>query len=604
MRLAINLAFALPLVAARLWAADPWIEILGSVGLQSEQAAILIGDSKASREFGIRSNSDKIQVKRIVDSHRPQLEIYWDRPVMITRFEMPTDAKIFAWERWTNAPVLAGFVRDGRPVLWLASDPGQRGFERYPYLLQALLDLGLEPPARGNRLWAFFDSSYRLRADMDILARRWRKAGIAAIHVAAWHYYEHDDERDAWLSRLIETCHRHAILVYAWIELPHVSEKFWNDHPEWREKTALLGDAHLDWRKLMNLQNGDCAGEIESGMRALANRFDWDGINLGELYFESLEGYSNPARFTPFNNDVRQRFKTQYGFDPIDLFGTKSRDTAGMRKLLEFRATLAREMQQEWLGILSSIRAAKPGLDLVLTHIDDRFDTQIRDLLGADASQMLPLSDQHDFTFLVEDPATVWHLGPQRYPEIARRYQKLTQHQEHLAIDINIVERYQDVYPTKQQTGVELFQLVHLAAESFERVALYFENSILPPDLPLLAASSAVVSKVERRGDALIVDAPQDVLIAWKGPARVNGKQWPLYDGEFVRLPAGMHRIEPGDPGVQVTDVNAKVIAAEVTPEGVMLEYESRSRAIVLMNGNAKLLPSGRHRVHLTAATS
>src|SRR2546421_207982 len=51
-----------------------------------------------------------------------------------------------------------------------------------------------------------------------------------------------------------------------------------------------------------------------------------------------------------------------------------------------------------------------------------------------------------------------------------------------LAIDINVVDRYQDVYPTKQQTGTELFQLVHLAAGSFARVALYFENSILAPD--------------------------------------------------------------------------------------------------------------------------
>ena len=24
--------------------------------------------------------------------------------------------------------------------------------------------------------------------------------------------------------------------MYAWLEFPHVSEKFWDDHPEWREK--------------------------------------------------------------------------------------------------------------------------------------------------------------------------------------------------------------------------------------------------------------------------------------------------------------------------------------------------------------------------------
>ena len=104
---------------------------------------------------------------------------------------------------------------------------------------------------------------------------------------------------------------------------------------------------------------------------------------------------------------------------------------------------------------------AKPHLDLVLTHVDDRFDTGMRDAIGADAARVLPLLDTHNFTFLIEDPATVWHLGPQRYPAIAERYRALTPHRDKLAIDLNIVERYQNVYPTKQQTGTELFQLVH-----------------------------------------------------------------------------------------------------------------------------------------------
>ena len=64
--------------------------------------------------------------------------------------------------------------------------------------------------------------------------------------------------QDEYLKQLIEACHRNAILVYAWLELPHVSEKFWADHPEWREKTGVGQDAQLDWRKLMNLQNPDC----------------------------------------------------------------------------------------------------------------------------------------------------------------------------------------------------------------------------------------------------------------------------------------------------------------------------------------------------------
>ena len=170
----------------------------------------------------------------------------------------------------------------------------------------------------------------------------------------------------------------------------------------------------------------------------------------------------------------------------------------------------------------------------MLTHVDDRFDTRMRDLIGADASRVLPLLDQHDFTFLIEDPATIWNLGPQRYPQIAARYQPLTQHTDHLAIDINIVERYQDVYPTKQQTGTELFQLVHLAAQAFPRVALYFENSILTPDLPLLASAAATATitmdKAEQNGSRLIIDSRHGVGVSWQGPAFVNGHLWPVRD--------------------------------------------------------------------------
>ena len=74
----------------------------------------------------------------------------------------------------------------------------------------------------------------------------------------------------------------------------------------------------------------------------------------------------------------------------------------------------------------------------------------MRDKIGADTSKTLPLLGRHDFTFLIEDPATTWNQGPQRYPLIAARYADATPRQEKLAIDINIVERYQDVYPTKQ----------------------------------------------------------------------------------------------------------------------------------------------------------
>jgi len=85
-------------------------------------------------------------------------------------------------------------------------------------------------------LWAFFDSSYRIRADVDY----WRPvagSGCGVLHVAAWHTMEPDAVQDEYMARLIQACHKNAILVYAWLNC-RMSVKIWADHPEWREKTA------------------------------------------------------------------------------------------------------------------------------------------------------------------------------------------------------------------------------------------------------------------------------------------------------------------------------------------------------------------------------
>jgi len=580
------------LIACATLRAQDLREILAPLNIDPQQAVLVVGDSPEARAFGFKPTERRVTVRSVVDARQPELQIVWEHALDVRVFEMPAHVKVFARERWSGAPLVAGLAsKDGTPVLWTAVRPGKRGYERFPYLPQALADLGLRPKIETRSLWVFFDSSYRMRADVNYLAARWRRGGVAALQVAAWHYWERDAARDAWLARLIEACHNHGILVYAWLELPHVSDAFWNEHPEWREKTASGQDAQLDWRKLMNLAEPECERAIAAGLDDLARRFDWDGLNLGELYFESLEGYENPARFTPFNARVRAEFRRQAGFDPQELYQSGgahhyAKNPAAMRKFLDYRAALAVRLQDGWLKRLAALRDARPQLDLVLTHIDDRFDTTMRDRLGVDAPRLLASAERRGVTFLIEDPATVWHLGPERYAEIARRYAPLTKHPELLAIDLNVVERYQDVYPVKQQTGTELFQLMRRAAESFERVALYFENSILAPDWPLLAAAAAPVRKVEWTGESLEIDAPQPLSVAWHGWARMDGREWPVQDGERVLVPPGRHKLTvcKEAPSRRLADFNGKLLDARVERGRIRVKYESRSRAIALID--------------------
>jgi hypothetical protein len=247
----------------------------------------------------------------------------------------------------------------------------------------------------------------------------------------------------------------------------------------------------------------------------------------------------------------------------------------------------------------------------------------MREKIGADASRVLPMLAQHDLTFLIEDPATIWNLGPQRYPQIAARYQALTPSLDKLAIDINIVERYQDVYPTKQQTGTELFQLVHLASAAFERVALYSENSIANPDLALLASAASTVDRAEQAGGKLVIESRRGVAVKWTGPAMVDGRLWPAVsgsNGSAILLPRGMHAIEPAAkaPALRLIDFNGELQSASALEDGIEFAYRSSSRAMAQlertprkveidgaeahpqMAGTVLLLPRGQHLVTIT----
>ena len=615
-----------------------WTKILGSVGiarasanpsivvvgasavaeqaqLAAAQIVILEGDSASARGFGIIPQKERVAVRHIVDSHAPKMQIIWEHQAEIAKVQLPEGFTVYATERWQCAPVLAGKRTEHGAVLWMATAPGLSGMERYPYLMQALVDLGLDLPLHATNLWAFFDSSYRIRADVDYLARRWREAGVGVLHVAAWHSMEPDGAQDEYMARLIEACHRNAILVYAWLELPHVSEKFWADHPEWREKTAAGQDAQLDWRKLMNLQNKDCSTAVSKEIGGLLKRFDWDGVNLAELYFESLEGASNPARFTPMNDDVRADYKKLAGIDPKTLLepGAKAQD---LRKFLDYRAGLASNLQATWLDEIEKTRAQKPYLDIVLTHIDDRFEPGIRDALGADVARSLPLIQARKSTLLVEDPATLWNLGAERYSKLAEQYKVLSPDGSHLAVDINVVERYQDVYPTKKQTGVELLELVHEAAVSFSRVALYFENSLEKQDLSLLpAAANTAVAQTDRAG-VLTLNAAQATRVNWQGAVEMDGKLWPVQNAQTVLAPAGKHTFEASalQPGVAIADFNGEIRSALGAADQADVAYVSKSRALAVLGGpvsrvevdgkkfgdgmvRSVVLPAGEHRV-------
>ncbi|MBI1356054.1 MAG: hypothetical protein GC160_17065 [Acidobacteria bacterium] len=604
-------------LASTLAAAEPQLQVpstatgvaavAATLGLfaTAEEAAfrVVIGDSDAAQTLGFRPTPQTVRVAALRDALAPELEIFWQEPLEVPVFTLPEGAVVFTTEKRTGAPLAAGTKTPSGAVLWLAVAPGARGYERYPLWLHALLELGLEPPFRNARTWVFYDPAYRLRVEPNLLARRWREAGVAGVHVAGWPFFDGDEGSAERLRALLAACRRQGVLAYCWLELPHVSEGFWQHFPQCREKTAAGLDAQLDWRKLIALSDPACAQQARQGVERLLTGFAWDGVNLAELYFESLYGPADPTRLTPFHPSAREAAQAALGFDPLALFDADgdrfwSRSPESWKAFADWRADLALRLQAEWLGFL---RQTLPRADLVVTQIDDRFEPRMRELLGADAGALLALPEE-DFTLLIEDPAPLWALGPERYERIAAAYAPLTGDPGRLAIDLNIVERYQQTYPTRKQLGGEFLTLVDQAGRGFERVALYFESSISGPDLALLPRIAAGARIVERapNGARIVAESPRPFGLSWDGSAIVDGGLWPLSDRHTVWLPRGRHVVEAPQapqalPPARVLWLNAEPLAASVHGREVRFSYCSQPAAPVLLDRRpAETLVDGR----------
>ena len=594
---------------------------------------IIEGVTPLAARLGFIGVGESVLVRRELDARYTGQFILWQEPLRVAQVTTRAGTRVFSRDRWSSAPLLAGRKSGAGAILWAAVSPGKSGFERLPYLPQALFDLGLVPPTMDKRLQVFFDYSYRTRADPEYLAARWRASGISRLFVSSWYFLEPDTERDRYLTRLVEAAHRNGITVYAWLELPHVDERFWQQHPEWREKNGVLEDALVDWRKNMNLLNDQSFAAAEILVTALLRRFDWDGAVLSELYFEGTRGLRVPADMTPFNDDVRREVKVRYGFDPASLFndeapGDPERRPARLQQFLAYRAELQRRLHERWLDVLVRIRGERGSFGITVCYVDDLSEPTMRDLIGADVRSLLPMLESRDVSLLVQDAYVLWGQGPDRYKRIGAEYAPLVP-RERLGVDINIVTRKVATFPTRHQTGTELLQLVHTGQREFGTVALYAEHSLLPPDLGLLTSAQSTVDVFEPQPDAtVIVESRLGVGVRWRGEARVDGAAWPYVSDGVVWLPGGRHTVSVSHvtPMTRVVDFTGDLGSLAATPEGIRLRYRADARAIVsldrmpievlvddvrttvpMLNGaggrTTLMLPAGGHRVELRTIT-
>ena len=99
---------------------------------ESGTFVIVEGQSDAAVSAGFRPGSKTVRVQSVEDLRRPQLRIIWERALDLPVCDLPAGARVFTRERWTGAPLVAGFRRGAGAILWVAADPGSARLRTLP----------------------------------------------------------------------------------------------------------------------------------------------------------------------------------------------------------------------------------------------------------------------------------------------------------------------------------------------------------------------------------------------------------------------------------------------------------------------------------------
>jgi len=596
----------IPWATARSLSADDIDRILGAV--KGGITLITDGQSPLSRALGIRLG-DPAPVSTLQDHLFVNQDTRWpDHPkVPWIQEPSPEQVNVYYSDRDEQHPLVIGAARGGGRYLYFApffDEVSGQGYSRFPSLPQMLVnELHASPIIRRIGADVYFDPGYRQAISIEVLARMWRRFGIRAVHVAAWHFY---DKYAYDYERLVKVAHQNGILVYAWFEWPEVSERFWEKHPGWREKTALLTDAHVDWRFLMNLRNPQCLKAVLDDTQAFLGKYDWDGVNIGELTFDSLEGPQNPATFTPFNDDVRKEFQAEAHFDPVDLFDPRSphyweEAPEDLQAYYRYRRDVNSQLLKIFLEKLQELNLKRgKSWEIMVTLLDALQHPELADYLGIDFDRTIALLNQYGATLQVEDPSGEWQKPPSRYIQMGRRYRDVPLKQQPYMIDINVLSVHpsnQRGFATAQPTGTELVQLWNAAASQTPRVCFYSESTVNEQDWEIMPYAMGSGANVRKEGDLWIIKSPFTVRLEVGRDTRkyrLDGLPWFCAEKGEVLIPPGEHQLsfqriqrswfDTTQLDTYLLSITGELLGSQRVLRGLEVEYRSPTRCALMFN--------------------
>jgi uncharacterized protein YdaL len=509
------------------------------------------GESFLSEKIGISFDKTPVKVSEIQELSLPAQVIHWEPPVSFKPF-FASESLILSKDAWRDLPLAVIIPIQNGKVLFLGTlfDPiSEYGISRYPYFPYYLKNfLNIAFNVRRNNLEFYFDPGLRQNTSWEKLVKRWRESGVKIVYLATWHFYKNYSFDYRYF---LDLCHNHGIAVYAWFEFPQVTPLFWDNHPQWREKTATGKDAKCHWRYLMNLYNPDALAAINNFFWEIMIEYDWDGVNLAELNYDTNKGAQDPDKFTPMNEDVRKEFKRKEKFDPINFFNPSSKfywkeNAAGFEKFLNFRTRMIRDFHSFFLSEIEKIMKTKgKDMEVIITVMDSLLHPETVEESGIDSLDIVSLMDEFPFTLQVEDPSRSWVDSPTRYLKYFNEYKKHVDDPKRLMFDVNIISR-RDIsskpLPSMITTGTELATTVYHAALPSGRVAIYSEYTIYPFDMDILPYVMGADVTLQKKKNGFFAEAKSPFTVMTSDSDYipiVNGEKWPFYGDSGISLFSG-----------------------------------------------------------------
>jgi hypothetical protein len=587
---------------------------------------LLFGKSPLSEALGISYIGGTKNVTEFVDYLNPKLFLIWADGETVESFAALESDSVIAVDKQTLNPLVVGRTAAKGRILYVGTTFYDHfsvyGTKGHPYLLYHFMDVfRLKSRVSAASIDAYFDpGNYDLsKVYIEDIVRAWADRGITTVYAAAWHFWINDQTGVEWTfgyQHFIEVCHLWGIKVYPWFALPHVSQKFWFTKPDCREQTAGTGANYISWRLNVNLQNQTCLSSALQFVDDVLNAYDWDGVNLAEIYYDYEAAIEY---FTPMNPDLRKNYAAISGFDPIAFFDPTSphyyrTDTALWAQFLLYRTDLVTSLHKTFMDRI--FQNPKSGEQEVMLTAVDNLHKDYADLnfppgftgsfdLGVDLQAILQLLDTKDYMLQVEDAWPFWSSNPFRYQDFKKTY--LTQiprfkaDDTTLMFDVNIVNNAHNPtgganplynYPAQRQTGLELALLLKNMFSDNRRLALFSENSVETVDMERLKWALAGDTIVNQIDAATVSFTAKRTTKIETNPAfysvSIDGKKWPAWStvDNSVLLPVGSHqltfRTDDVYNDIKLSGISCALEDAAVVPGGISVNYNSPGQKAVL----------------------